>query len=68
MAGSAFVFVEVLAACLFRFTRDVNNNGYYPSSGMVTPFHVFEAVFLVPHLVLLSWFVLHAKSDYKMHT
>ncbi|KAL0027332.1 hypothetical protein WJX79_001331 [Trebouxia sp. C0005] len=34
VAGSAFVFVEVLAACLFLFTRDVNNNGYYPSSGM----------------------------------
>ncbi|KAL0051808.1 hypothetical protein WJX82_002508 [Trebouxia sp. C0006] len=34
VAGSTFVFVEILAACLFLVTRDLNDNGYYPSSGM----------------------------------
>ena len=39
VAGTTFVFVEILAACLFLITRDINNNGYYPSSGMVTLCH-----------------------------
>lgn len=36
VAASVYTFVEVLAACLFLATRDSNNNGYYPSNGMVT--------------------------------
>ncbi len=44
VAGSTFVFVEILAACLFLVTRDLNDNGYYPSSGMVTLFHDCDTV------------------------
>ena len=44
VAGTMFVFVEILAACLFLVTRDINNNGYYPSSGMVTFFHACDTV------------------------
>lgn len=37
VAGSTYIFVEVCASCLFLATRDAFDNGYYPSSGMVTP-------------------------------
>lgn len=37
VAGSTYIFVEVCASCLFLVTRDAFDNGYYPSTGMVTP-------------------------------
>ena len=37
VAGSTYIFVEVCASCLFLTTRDMHDNGYYPSTGMVKP-------------------------------
>ncbi len=45
VAGTTFIFVEILAACLFLATCDANNIGYYPSSGMVTLFYACDTVF-----------------------